>query len=142
MATAPSTPQILNLAELAALRARVAELEARNEVLAAQLTARDAQLEAAQARLAVLTDQIEELRRRLGRDSSTSSKPPSSDSPHVKKPRDRSLRRRSGRRPGKQPGAQSSTLRQSGHPDETVECGRRRAAAAGRAWPASRRPAW
>ncbi len=40
-----------------------------------------------------------------------------------KKPRDRSLRARSGRKPGKQPGAQSSTLRQSGHPDDTVECG-------------------
>lgn len=83
MATVPSTPQILNLAELAALRTRVAELEALNEALAAQLAARDAQLEAAQARLAVLAEQIEELRRRLGRDSSTSSKPPSSDSPPV-----------------------------------------------------------
>jgi Tfp pilus assembly protein FimV len=60
------------------LRARVAELEADNEVMAAQLAARDAQLEAAQARLAVLAEQIEELRRRLGKDSSTSSKPPTS----------------------------------------------------------------
>ena len=33
------------------------------------------------------------------------------------------LRGRSGRRPGKQPGAQSPALRQSGHPDDTVECG-------------------
>src|SRR5215472_1939858 len=108
--------------ELGWLRARVAELEAQNEVLAAQLAARDAQLEAAQARLAVLAEQIEELRRRLGKDSSTSSKPPSSDSPYTKKPKDRSLRRRSGRRPGKQPGASSSTLRQSPDPDERVEC--------------------
>jgi transposase len=104
------------------LRARVAELEAENEVMAARLAARDAQLEAAQARLAVLAEQIEELRRRLDRDSSTSSKPPSSDSPYKKKPRDRSLRTRSGRKPGKQPGAPSSTLRQSGHPDDTVKC--------------------
>jgi transposase len=104
------------------LRARVAELEAQNEVLAAQLAARDAQLEAAQARLAVLAEQIEELRRRLGKDSSTSSKPPSSDSPYTKKPTDRSLRRRSGRKPGKQPGAPSSTLRQSARPDDRVEC--------------------
>jgi transposase len=101
--------------ELAVLRARVAELEAR-------LAERDAQLEAAQARLAVLAGQAEELRRRLGRDSATSSKPPSSDSPYHKKPKDRSLRRRSGRSPGKQPGSASSTLRQSGHPDERVEC--------------------
>jgi transposase len=101
--------------ELAALRARVAELEV-------QLAARDAQLAAAQARLAVLAGQAGELRRQLGKDSSTSSKPPSSDSPYQQKPKDRSLRRRSGRKPGKQPGAPSSTLRQSDHPDERVEC--------------------
>jgi transposase len=111
----PGIPQVPPAGELAALRVRVAELETR-------LAERDGQLEAAQARLAVLAEQIEELRRRLGRDSSTSSKQPSSDSPYAKKPRDRSLRRRSGRRPGKQPGTSSSTLRQSGHPDERVEC--------------------
>ena len=116
-------------AELRWLRARVAELEGRLaerdaqlEVAAAQLAARDAQLESVQAKLAVLAEQMEELRRRLGKDSSTSSKPPSSDSPYRKKPRDRSLRARSGRKPGKQPGAPSSTLRQSGHPDDTVKC--------------------
>ena len=107
------------------LHARVAELEAHNEVMAAQLAARDAQLEAAQAKLAVLAvlaEQIEDLRRRLGKDSSTSSKPPSSDNPYTKKPTGRSLRSRSGRNPGKQPGTPSSTLRQSGHPDDTVRC--------------------
>jgi len=90
--------------------------EARDELAAAQLAARDAQI-------AALAAQVEELRRRLDKDSSTSSKPPSSDSPYKKKPRDRSLRGRSGRRPGKQPGAQSSTLKQSPHPGETVLCG-------------------
>ena len=122
-------PHVPPSGELAALRARVAELEAqlaardaRLEVAAAQLAARDAQLEAAQTRLAVLAEQIEELRRRLGKDSSTSSKPPSSASPYAKKPKDRSLRRRSGRSPGKQPGAPSSTLRQSDHPKDTVDC--------------------
>src|SRR5215471_18529150 len=104
-------PDVPPAGELAALRARVAELEER-------LAARDAQLEAAQARLAVLAEQIEELRRRLGKDSSTSSKPPSSDSPYTKKPKDRSLRRKSGRKPG----APSSTLRQSARPDDRVEC--------------------
>jgi transposase len=109
------------------LRARVAELEAgnarlrqaaadRDELAAAQLAARDAQIEALAAR-------VEELQRLLGKDSSTSSRPPSSDSPYKKKPKDRSLRGRSGRRPGRQPGAQSSTLKQSGSPDDTVECG-------------------
>jgi len=109
--------------QLAWLRARVAELEAANEVLAAQLAARDAQLEATQARLAVLAEQIGELRRQLGKDSSTSSRPPSSDNPYKKKPGDRSLRGRSGRKPGKQPGAQSSTLKQSPDPGQTVFCG-------------------
>ena len=121
------TPHVPASDEVAWLRARVAELEelnarlreaaaARDELAAAQLAARDAQV----AALAAL---VEELRRRLDKDSSTSLKPPSSDSPYKKKPRDRSLRGRSGRRPGKQPGAQSSTLRQSPHPGETVLCG-------------------
>jgi uncharacterized membrane protein YccC len=93
--------------ELAWLRARVAELEEvtarlrqaardRDELAAAQLAARDAQV-------AALAAQVEELRRLLGKDSSTSSRPPSSDSPYKKKPRDRSLRGRSGRRPGSSP---------------------------------------
>jgi transposase len=120
------TPHPPASGEVAQLRARVAELEAvnvqlreaaaaREELAAAQLAVRDAQI-------AALAAQVEELRRRLDKDSSTSSKPPSSDGPY-RKPRDRSLRGKSGRRPGKQPGAQSSTLRQSPHPDVTVFCG-------------------
>jgi len=123
----PGTPHVPAADEVAWLRARVAELEeqnarlreaaaARDELAAAQLAVRDALIEA-------LTAQVDELRRRMDKDSSTSSKPPSSDSPYQKKPRDRSLRGRSGRKPGKQPGAQSSTLKQSPDPDETVFCG-------------------
>ena len=67
---------------------------ARDELAAAQLAARDAQI-------AALAAQVEELRRRLDKDSSTSSKPPASDSPYPKKPKDRSLRGQSGRKPGK-----------------------------------------
>jgi transposase len=119
----PDAPDVPSPEQVEWLRAQVTELESANEVMAAQLAARDAQLEAAQARLAVLGQQIEDLRRQMGKDSSTSSRPPSSDSPYGKQPRDRSLRGRSGRKPGKQPGAQSSTLRQSGHPGDTVECG-------------------
>ena len=131
----PGTPHVPASDEVAWLRARVAELEdltarlreaaaARDELATAQLAARDAQI----AALAAL---VEELRRRLDKDSSTSSKPPSSDSPYTKKPRDRSLRSRSGRRPGKQPGAQSSTLKQSPIPVTRCCAGRPRAAAAG-----------
>ncbi len=39
-----------------------------------------------------LTERVELLERQAGRDSSTSSRPPSSDSPYRKKSRDRSLR--------------------------------------------------
>ena len=123
----PDTPHVPASDEVAWLRARVAELEdlsarlreaaaARDELAAAQLAARDAQI-------AALAAQVEELRRRLDKDSSTSSRPPSSDSPYKKKPQDRSLRQRSGRKPGRQPGAQSSTLKQSPDPDERVFCG-------------------
>jgi len=51
--------------------------------------------------IAGLTARVELLERRASRDLSTSSKPPSSDSPYGKKPRDRSLRERGKRRPGK-----------------------------------------
>ena len=123
----PDTPPVSPSDPAGWLHARVAELEAgnarlrqaaadRDELAAAQLAARDAQIEALAAR-------VEELQRLLGKDSSTSSRPPSSDSPYKKKPKDRSLRGRSGRKPGKQPGAQSATLKQSGSPDDTVACG-------------------
>jgi transposase len=121
------TPHVPACDEVAWLRARVAELEERNARLREAAAARDelaaAQLAARDAQIAALAAQVEELLRRLDKDSSTSSKPPSSDSPYKKKPRHRSLRGRSGRRPGKQPGAQSSTLKQSPDPDDTVLCG-------------------
>ena len=123
----PDAPQLPAPDEMAWLRARVAELEGVNARLRAAASDRDelgaAQLAARDAQIAALAAQVEELRRRLDKDSGTSSKPPSSDSPYKKRPRDRSLRGTSGRRPGKQPGAESSTLRQSPDPGETVLCG-------------------
>ncbi len=116
----PDTPHVPAPDEVAWLRARNAELEDVNARLRQAARDRD---ELAAAQLAALAAQVEELRRRLGKDSSTSSRPSSSDSPYKKKPRDRSLRQRSGRKPGRQPGAESSTLRQSPDPDETVLCG-------------------
>jgi transposase len=109
--------------ELRALREANAQLCEALEAKDAQLSARDAELAAARAQIAVLTERLAEVERRLGKDSSNSSKPPSSDSPYTKKPRDRSLRGRSGRGRGKQPGARSSTLKQSDDPDERAECG-------------------
>ena len=67
-------------------------------------------------------DRIVELERRLGRDSSTSSRPPSSDAPWDKQPaKKRSSRSRSGRKPGKQPGSVSASRSLVDDPDETLE---------------------
>jgi transposase len=107
---------------VAVLRAANARLRQIIEAKDAQLAVAEAALEAAEARFAALSERVAELERRLGKDSSTSSRPPSSDSPYKKKPVDRSLRQRSGRGRGKQPGAQSSTLRQVASPDDTVVC--------------------
>lgn len=78
-------------------------------------------------------EEIAELKRRLAADSSTSSRPPSSDAPWAKKPaQKRSSRSRSGRNPGKQPGASSASRRLVDEPDETVEIKPDRAAGAAR----------
>jgi transposase len=68
-----------------------------------------------------LTARVEQLERLARRDSSTSSRPPSSDSPYKKKSRDRSLRERGERRPGKQPGDPGTTMRLVDDPDERLE---------------------
>ena len=75
----------------------------------------------------LLTAQVERLSARVGelerqarRDSSTSSRPPSSDNPYKKKG-DRSLRERGKRRPGKQPGEPGTTMNLVDNPDDTIE---------------------
>ena len=85
----PSEEELLVL-PAAVLAARLAEAYQ----LIAELTAQVTRLSA----------RVEELERQARRDSSTSSRPPSSDSPYKKKGGDRSLRERGKRRPGKQPG--------------------------------------
>jgi len=96
---------VLPAAELAARLAEayrlIGELTARNELLAAR---------------------VEDLERRVRRDSSVSSRPPSSDSPYKKKSRDRSLRERGRRRPGKQPGEPGTTMKLTDDPDERIWC--------------------
>jgi len=102
----------------------VAELD-RAELLA-MLAARDAVIAELQATIvelravnAVLVGRVAELEARLGKNSSTSSRPPSCDGPYVK-PTRTSSRTRSGRRPGKQPGDPGTTRRQSADPDQVV----------------------
>jgi len=81
------------------------------------------QLREANARLvtanAALQARVAELERRLGKDSSNSSRPPSSDG-LGKPPASRQQRRGGGRKPGKQPGAPGAHLAQVPDPDEVV----------------------
>ena len=68
-----------------------------------------------------LTARVAELERRLGADSSNSSRPPSSDSPYTKKvAKTRSSRQRSGRKPGKQPGDPGVSRSLTDNPDKTI----------------------
>jgi transposase len=98
--------------ELAALLSRayrlIGELTARNEELA--------------RRNEDLAERVGQLERLAGRDSATSSRPPSSDSPYKKKGRDRSLRERGRRRPGKQPGEPGSTMNLIDDPYQVIDC--------------------
>ncbi len=87
--------------------------------LIAELTAQAGRLSAQVERLSA---RVEELERQAGKDSSTSSRPPSSDSPYRKKGRDGSLRERGKRRPGKQPGGPGMTMNLVDDPDETIDC--------------------
>jgi transposase len=73
------------------------------------------------AQVGRLSARVEDLERQARRDSSTSSRPPSSDSPYKKKGADRSLRDRGKRRPGKQPGEPGTTMNLVDDPDERFE---------------------
>jgi transposase len=74
------------------------------------------------AQIERLSARVEQLERQAGKDSSTSSRPPSSDSPYRKKGSDRSLRERGKRRPGKQPCDPGMTMSPVDDPDETINC--------------------
>ena len=87
--------------------------------LAALVAHQAAVIEQLRAEVAALRAENAELKRRLGMNSTNSSKPPSSDSPFVK-PTPKSLRRRSGRRPGGQPGHPGSTLALVADPNERM----------------------
>jgi transposase len=95
------------------------------EALLERVLARVAELETVVAErdrvIAEQGERIAELERRLGQDSSNSSRPPSSDAPWEKKSaKKRSSRGRSARKPGKQPGAVSSSRSLIDDPDEIV----------------------
>ena len=87
--------------------------------LIAELTAQAGRMTAQVERLSA---RVEELERQAGKDSSTSSRPPSSDSPYKKKGSGRSRRVRGKRRPGKQLGDPGSTMSLVDDPDESIDC--------------------
>jgi transposase len=74
------------------------------------------------AQIERLSTRMDELERQARKDSSTSSRPPSSDSPYKKKGSDRSLRERGRRRPGKQPCDPGMTMSLVDDPDERIDC--------------------
>ena len=111
----PDVPGVPPAGELPALPA--AELAARLAEayrVIGELTARAEQLAVVNERL---TARVEELERQVRRDSASSSRPLSSDSPYKKKGRDRSLRERGKRRPGQQPGDPGTTMKLIDDPD-------------------------
>src|SRR5487761_1357827 len=110
------------------------------EELEARVVAQDARIVELERQVAEALAVIAELRARLGKDSSNSSRPPSSDGyakPSVeakkgkkgkKGKKDRSLRKRSGRKPGGQDGREGAHLQRVEVPDgevlhEPQECG-------------------
>jgi transposase len=96
-------PHSLSVDSLLAL---IGELQARNLMLEQQN--------------ALLLARVADLERRLGLDSSNSSKPPSSDGPGQGPRRTRSLRERGERKPGGQPGHPGKHLKRSEHVDHTI----------------------
>jgi hypothetical protein len=91
IAGVPAVPGVPSEGELLVLPASVlAARLAEAYRLIAELTAQAERLSA----------RVDELERQARRDSSTSSRPPSSDGPYRKKGGDRSLRERGKRRPG------------------------------------------
>lgn len=105
-------------------RARIEELEAEKAELRSVNAELVERVRVLDAQVVLLMGKVTELERLLGRNSSNSSKPPSSDSGGAKTARpqnaNRAARRALGRKQGKQPGAPGSTLSQVADPDAVL----------------------
>ena len=76
------------------------------------------QIELLQAQNAALEARIDKLEHRLNKNSTNSSKPPSSDG--LKKPKPKSRREKGKRKPGGQTGHEGNTLKMVACPDEVI----------------------
>jgi transposase len=104
------------------LEARIAEQTVLIAERDALIAGRDALIAEQAGRMVELEALVAELRARLGQNSRSSSRPPSSDG-YAKPPaknNKRSLRRRSGRKPGSQPGSPGHHLERREVPDDEV----------------------
>lgn len=106
---------------ITALQEANAALRRMNTGLREVINTQAVQVETLTGQVEALTARIAELERRLGSDSTTSSKPPSADSPY-RKPERSSSRTASGRKPGKQPGTSGTTMPLVEDPNETLYC--------------------
>lgn len=103
---------------------RIAELEAENALLRELNAGLVERVRVLEEQLAAVMGKVAELEKLVGRNSSNSSKPPSSDTGSAKSSRpenaNRAARRAMGRRQGKQPGSPGFTLAQVADPDVVV----------------------
>jgi len=120
----PGVPSAEELSALPAaeLAARLAEAYRLIGELTGQAERLTVQSDELAAQVGRLQARVEDLERQARKDSSTSSRPPSSDGPYKKKGADRSLRERGKRRPGKQPGDAGTTMKLVDDPGERIFC--------------------
>jgi len=107
------------------------------EVVVQVLLEMDARVHALEQRLQASEQRIKQLEDRLATNSRNSSKPPSTDG--FKRPKPKSLRKKSGRRSGGQPGHPGHTLHRVDKPDHVQRYRVKRCSVCGR-WLASQSP--